>query len=111
LVPVTPIVPIWAHTAPSASASATPPSSITEVTTSAVGSIVITTRAPATASRAEAPTRAPASASEAVAAADRSHTVVRWPAAISLRAMAAPMMPVPSTATRASAPRPSASAT
>jgi hypothetical protein len=99
MVSVTPIVPICAHTAPGANASATPPSKTTEVTTPAVGSIVITTRASLTASAADAATRAPAPASGAVADADRSHTVVSSPAAIRLRAIADPMIPVPSTAT------------
>ena len=55
--------------------SATPPSKITELTTSAVGSIVITTPASRTASRADAAATAPASAERAVAETDRSHTV------------------------------------
>ena len=61
---------------------------------------MITTLAPATASAADGATRAPASASGAVADADRSQTVVASPAAIRFLAIAEPMMPVPSTATR-----------
>ena len=99
MVASTPIVPICAHTAPSGSRCATPSPNITDCTAAAVGSIVITTSAPATASAADAATAAPASASAAVACGDRSHTVVRSPAAIRLRAIAEPMMPVPSTAT------------
>ena len=98
-VAVTPMVPICAQTAPSAKASAAPPANITDLTTSAVGSMVITTWAFWTASLDDAATRAPASESDAVAAGDRSHTVVCSPAAIKLRAIAEPMMPVPSTAT------------
>jgi hypothetical protein len=93
-------VPICAHTAPSASACATPPAKITELTTPAVGSIVITTCASWTASTGDAATSAPASDSGAVAVGDRSQTVVRSPAETRLRAIAEPMMPVPSTATR-----------
>jgi len=102
----TPIVPICAHTQPSANAPATPPSKMTDSTASAVGSIVITTPASRTASRAGAATTAPASAKEPVADDDRSHTCVVRPAAIRLRAIADPMMPAPITATagRASLP-------
>ena len=57
-----------------------------------------------------AATTAPASDSGAVAAGDRSQTVVGSPAATRLRAIAEPMMPVPSTATRTFSPRPSAAA-
>jgi hypothetical protein len=96
---VTPIVPICAHTAPWANACAAPSPKITDSTTSAVGSMVITTRPSPAASRAVAATWAPALASGAVAWSDRSHTVVRNPAASRLRAIAEPMMPVPSTAT------------
>ena len=99
-----PIVPICAHTAPAGSASATPLSKITEVTTSAVGSIVITTCASWTASAGDAATSAPASDSGAVAVDERSQTVVRSPAETRLRAIAEPMMPVPSTATRTFSP-------
>ncbi len=60
---------------------------------------MITTSAPSTASAADAATTAPAAASVSVASGDRSHTVVRSPAASRLRAIAEPMMPVPSTAT------------
>ena len=94
-----PIVPICAHTAPGANAAARPCGNITMSTASAVGSMVITTRASLVASRAEAATRAPAAASGAVASGDLSHTVVRRPAATKLRAIADPMMPVPSTVT------------
>jgi precorrin-4 methylase len=93
-----PIVPICAHTAPSANAAAAAVKT-TEFTTSAVGSMVITTRASRTASCGEAATSAPASASGAVASLDLSHTMVRSPAAARLRAIAEPMMPIPSTAT------------
>ena len=99
-----PIVPICAHTASWASALATPLSKITEVTTSAVGSIVITTCASRTASAGDAATSAPASDSGAVAVVERSQIVVRSPAETRLRAIAEPMMPVPSTATRTFSP-------
>src|SRR5580704_19085759 len=101
-----PIVPISAHTHPSANASATPPSKITDSTASSVGSIVITTSASRTASGAVGATTAPAAASGEVAAADRSHTRVFRPAATRLRLIADPMIPAPSTATvvRASLP-------
>jgi hypothetical protein len=72
---------------------------MTEFTTSAVGSMVITTCASLTASPGDAAGRASAPESAAVADDDRSQTVVRSPAATRLRAIAAPMMPVPSTAT------------
>ena len=45
VVSVTPIVPICAHTAPGANASAAPPMKMTECAASAVGSMVITTLA------------------------------------------------------------------
>src|SRR6202453_3347552 len=96
-VALTPIVPICTHTAPGANGGG-PPANITDSTTSASGSMVITTWASLIASDAEAAATAPAAASGAVAAADRSHTVVGSPAVTRLRAMAEPMMPVPSTA-------------
>src|SRR5580692_2004284 len=95
----TPIVPICAHTHPSANASATWPSKMTDSTASAVGSIVITTLASRTASGADAATTTPASASGPVADAARSHTRVVRPAAARLRAIADPMIPAPITAT------------
>src|SRR5579859_2649094 len=98
-VSATPIVPICPHTQPSGRASATPLLNITDFTTSAVGSMVITACAPVTASAADGATTAPASASGLVAAADPSQTVVSSPAATRLRAIAEPMMPVPSTVT------------
>lgn len=66
--------------------------------------MVITTRAFRTASRGDTAASAPASASEATADADRSHTVVLSPAATRLRAIAEPMIPVPSTATASPCP-------
>ena len=63
--------------------------------------MVMTTWAPSTASAADAATRAPACFSGSVASRDRSHTVVRSPAPMRLRAIAEPMMPVPSTVTSA----------
>jgi hypothetical protein len=66
--------------------------------------MVMTTLAPATASAGVSATRAPASARAAVGAVDRSHTVVGSPAARRFLAIADPMMPVPSTATRESVP-------
>src|SRR5216684_3601860 len=72
---------------------------MTDSTTSAVGSIVITTPASRTASRADAATTAPASASGPVADAVLSHTRVVRPAAARLRAIADPMIPAPITAT------------
>jgi hypothetical protein len=95
----TPIVPICAHTHPAANAPATPPSKMTDSTAPAVGSIVITTPASRTASRADAATAAPASASGPVADAALSHTRVVRPAATRLRAIADPMIPAPITAT------------
>ena len=83
----TPIVPICAHTARSGSRCATPSPNITDCTAAAVGSIVITTSTPATASAADGATDAPASASGPVVCGDRSHTVVRSPAASRLRAI------------------------
>ena len=103
MVGVTPIVPICVQIASTSNAPATPPSKITDSTASAFGIMVITTRAPAAASGADPATIAPASASGSVTSADRSHTVVLSPAASSRRAIAEPMMPVPSTATRMSA--------
>ena len=63
--------------------------------------MVITTRASLTAAVGDVAAVAPACASGAVASGDRSHTVVLSPAASRLRAIAEPMMPVPSTATPA----------
>jgi len=60
--------------------------------------MVMTTRASRTASEADPAIRAPASANGVVAAADLSHTVVGSPAASRLRAIAEPMMPIPTTA-------------
>jgi hypothetical protein len=100
-VSATPMVPICAQTAPFAMDSTTlPPENITELTASAVGSIVMTTRASRTASTADAAACAPATARAAVAEGARSHTVVGNPAPTRLRAIAEPMMPVPSTAAR-----------
>ncbi len=99
IVASTPIVPICTQTAPSVNPSTTPPLRTTESTTAAVGSMVITTLASRTASRADGAASAPASVSGAVACGDRSHTVVRIPAPTSLRAIADPIMPIPSTAT------------
>ena len=93
----TPIVPICAHTLPSASAAATPPSKMTDSTAAAVGSMVMTTSAPRTASGADTAAVAPASAR--AAAGDLSHTRVSRPAAVMFRAIADPMMPAPITAT------------
>src|SRR5215469_9016654 len=98
-VAVTPIVPICAHAAPWLNASTTWPSTITVVTTSAVGSIVMTTSASRTASVGEGAASAPAAARAAATGADLSHTAVRNPALRRFRAIAEPMMPVPSTAT------------
>ncbi|HEY2078323.1 MAG TPA: hypothetical protein VGH53_18485 [Streptosporangiaceae bacterium] len=100
----TPIVPICAHTAPLANAVAGP-LNMTDDTASAVGSIVITTSAPLTASADDSATRAPAPAGPAVAAADWSQTVVASPAPTRFLAIAEPMMPVPSTATCSRSPR------
>src|ERR1700733_985996 len=99
LVASTPIVPICAHTDPSANASATRPSKMTDSTAAAVGSIVITTPASRTASCADAATATPASASGPVADVSLPHTRVVRPAAARLRAIADPMIPAPSTAT------------
>src|SRR5215469_10771773 len=71
---------------------------MTEPTTSAVGSIVITTLAARTASTGVGATTAPAATSGSAAAGERSQTVVDRPAASRLLAIAAPMIPVPSTA-------------
>jgi len=80
-----PIVPICAHTASGANASATWPPKMTDSVISAVGSIVMIARASRTASLGDAATAAPASASGAVTSRDRSQTVVRSPAASRLR--------------------------
>jgi hypothetical protein len=100
VVAVTPMVPICAHTAPGANGGR-PSANSADSTTSASGSMVITTRASRIASGTEAAGTAPTAASGVVASVDRSHTVVDSPAATRLRAMAEPMMPVPSTATLA----------
>src|ERR1700684_4485215 len=67
-VALTPSVPIGTHTAPGANGGG-PPANITDSTTSASGSMVITTWASLIASDAEAATTAPAAASGAVTAA------------------------------------------
>jgi hypothetical protein len=61
----TPIVPICAHTAPGANASATWSPNITDSTTAAVGSVVIATLASRTASAGDPAARAPSRASPA----------------------------------------------
>ena len=93
------MVPICAKIAPAAKASLTPSSKSEALTISAVGSMVMTTRVPRTASATEPATDAPACESGSVADFDRSQTAVGRPAAIRLRAIAEPMMPVPITAT------------
>jgi hypothetical protein len=103
-VATTPIVPICAQTAPWASASRTPPSSMTELTMSAVGSIVMTTFASRTESGAEVTVCTPASARREAADVDLSHAIVRNPDLTRFRAIAPPMMPVPITATDMSWP-------
>ena len=103
-VPATPMVPICAKTAPWAKAPLTPSSKRAALTISAVGSIVITTRASRTASATDPATDAPAFKSGSVADFERSQTVVASPAATRLRAIAEPMMPLPITATCERAP-------
>ena len=91
-----------AHLCPDATranASVTPPSKTTELTTSAVESIVTTTVALSTASGAERAANGARLDKGAVADADRSHTVTASPADSSLCAIAEPMIPAPSTAT------------
>ena len=95
-------MPICAHAAPAAITWTISPPKTTESTAAAVGSIVITTRASRTASAGDAASSTPASESGAATDGDRSHAVVISPARARLRAIAEPMMPVPSTATRTS---------
>ena len=95
----TPIVPICAHTLPSANAATTPPSKMTDSTAAAVGSMVITTSASRTASGADAAAPAPAPARAATAPGDPSQTRVSRPATARFLAIADPMMPAPITAT------------
>jgi len=89
---------VWAHRTPSGAAGSA--AAITSATESPSHSIVTTTSAPATASAAVPATCAPSAASGAARPGVRSHTVTSRPARSILRAIAAPMVPVPSTATR-----------
>ncbi len=99
-----PMVPICAQTAPGENEPATPPSKTTEVITSAVGSIVITTSAFCSRFRRRVGHQRADLTQGCRADGERSHTVVTRPAATSRPAIAEPMMPVPSTATRRSRP-------
>src|SRR5215469_15883915 len=92
------MVPICAQAAPCSSAVTTARSSMTDLTTSAVGSIVITTLAPRTAAAGVGATVAPAATSGSAADGERSQTVADRPAASRFLAIAAPIIPVPSTA-------------
>ena len=94
-----PIVLIWASTAPSIAPSA---SSATASTAGASASIVTTTSAPATASATLPATVTPCSASGSAFSRERFQALTSWPAAARLRAIGAPMIPVPRTATRIS---------
>ncbi len=97
-IPVRPTVPICTHTDP---AEKLPIALVmTEVVAAASGSMVITTEAPLTASSALAATCAPLARSGSARPGVRFQTVTSRPAASRERAIAEPMMPVPSTATR-----------
>jgi hypothetical protein len=80
---------------------------MTDSTAAAVGSMVITTAAPRTASGADAAATAPAPTRAAVAAGDLSQTRVSRPAAARFLAIADPMMSAPITATTVRAALPS----
>src|SRR3954447_960789 len=85
------------HTAPSRNRGRT--GSIVCATASVSKSIVMTTSAPDTASAAVSATRAPSSARGLAFSVLRFHTVTSRPSRSRLRAIPAPMIPVPSTAT------------
>lgn len=92
-----PTVLVWSHRAPDGSASAA--CRIACRTASPSRSIVRTTSAPSTASAGVPVTRAPSAASGSALARVRFQTRTSRPALARLRAIAAPMIPVPSTAT------------
>ena len=86
-----------AHTAPSRTDGSM--AEATSAVASASNSIVSTTSAAATASTAPEATCAPSEASGSALPASRFHTTTSRPARSRLRAMPAPINPVPSTAT------------
>ena len=88
-----PTVDICSQSASSAMAASAPPSSIAAATASPSASTVTTTSAPATASSGEPATWTPSTASAFSRV--RFHTRTSWPAAAVLRAIGAPMIPVP----------------
>src|SRR5215210_5514679 len=96
-VPSSPTVEVCTHTAPGAMAGSA--HSMTCSTAARSKSIVTTTSAPATASAASVVIRALASARARARSGLRFHTVTSSPAAMRLRAIPEPMIPVPSTAT------------
>src|SRR5215472_9578422 len=89
---------VWAHSTPSGAAGRA--AVITSATESPSHSIVTTASTPATAPAAVAATCAPSAASGADRPGDRFHAMTSRPDRSRLRAIPAPMMPVPSTATR-----------
>src|SRR5580704_8262756 len=100
-----PMVPICTHAAPGRSAASTPLPSVTAETVPASGSIVMTTSAPAAAAAGCRCAEAPSSVSGVVRPGVRFQTSTCRPALSRLRVIAAPIVPVPSTATRGSAIR------
>ena len=98
-VPSTPMVLIWAQTAPGAMAASTPWSRAIEMTASALVTIVTTTAARRAASAAVPATSAPSSARSRVASSVRFQTIVGMPARKALTAIPWPIAPMPSTAT------------
>ena len=95
----TPMVPICAQVALGRNASSVPSRNMTSATAPALGSMVTTTSAAATASVGLARTVAPWSASATVGPGERFQTWTGKPRSSMRRAMPAPMVPAPSSAT------------
>ena len=98
-VAASPIVPIWAQTAPGARPASMPWSTATSRTASPSVTIVMATSAEPTASAGLAAATAPSSVRADTAEGVRFHTTVVKPARSRLVAKAEPIVPVPSTAT------------
>ena len=103
-IPATPIVLIWAQTAPGARAASMPWSRATEMTASASVTIVTTIAARRAASAAVSATSAPSSARSRAASILRFQTIVGMPARNALAAIPWPIAPMPSTATGSCVP-------
>src|SRR6266511_2670669 len=99
-----PIVLDWIQSEPADMASSPPLSTIVASTAGASASIVSTTSAPRTAAAGVSATWAPSSSSCRAVSSVRFQTGTSFPALSRLRAIGAPMIPVPSSVTRPTAP-------